>query len=75
METKRIKLSGIQDALEFVTAAESCDFNVDLLYDRIIIDGKSMIGVCSLDLSHIITVSYDGHNQRFDTILEKFQAA
>lgn len=75
MKSKQIKLSSIHDALEFVSAAEACDFNVDVRFNRIIVDGKSLIGVCSIDLNHILSVSYDGENTIFEHILEKYQAA
>lgn len=73
--SKNIKLSGFHDAVEFVHAAESCDFDVDVKYDRIVIDGKSIVGVCSLDFSHVLTVIYGGKNPVLEQVLEKYQVA
>lgn len=72
MNMKKIKLSGIHDALEFVRAAENCQFEVDIKYNHFIIDGKSIIGVCSLDLNKELTVSYCGDDTKFESMLSHF---
>ena len=40
MKEKKIKLVSIADAKTFVTAAMKCDFDVDVFYNRVVIDGK-----------------------------------
>lgn len=42
MKEKKIKLVSIADAKTFVTAAMKCDFDVDVFYNRVVIDGKSI---------------------------------
>jgi hypothetical protein len=39
------------------------------------VDAKSFLGVLSLGLSKILTVSYGGNNGRFEQILNKYQVA
>ena len=51
MSERKIKLTALQDVKEFVNAAEQCDFDIDVFYNRVIIDAKSILGVLSLDLS------------------------
>ncbi len=34
----------------FVKKTQDCDFNVDIAYDRLEIDAKSLLGILSLDL-------------------------
>ena len=71
---KKIKLN--RDAVvDFVHAAEKCDFDVDIFYNRFIIDAKSIMGVFSLDLSKKLTVRYNGMNQEFEEVLDKYRAA
>ena len=41
---------------DFVHAAEHCDCDVDIFYNRFIVDAKSILGVLSLDLSRPLTV-------------------
>ena len=49
MSERKIKLTALQDVKEFVNAAEQCDFDIDVFYNRVIIDAKSILGVLSLD--------------------------
>ena len=75
MEYKcKIRLSK-DDVREFVQAAERCDFDIDIFYNRVIIDAKSILGVFSLDFSKDLTVQYAGKNQQFEKTLQKFCVA
>lgn len=71
MKQKRIKLATIAEAKEFVLAAGKCDFDIDVFYNRIVIDAKSILGVLSLDLRQILTVEYAGENEEFEKFLEQ----
>lgn len=71
MKQKRIFLATIEDAKAFVAAASKCDFDIDIFYNRIIIDAKSILGVLSLDLTRVLTVEFDGENEEFEAFLEK----
>ncbi|MDO5540416.1 MAG: HPr family phosphocarrier protein [Eubacteriales bacterium] len=75
MSEKKIKLSQIQDVKEFVSSAEKCDFDIDVFYNRISIDAKSIMGVLSLDLSQVLTVKYGGKDAQFENVLNKYAAA
>ena len=67
---KQIMLS--KDSVgEFVKAAEKCDFDIDVFYNRVIIDAKSILGVLSLDLNKVLTVRYSGTNDGFEKVLKK----
>ena len=70
MLEKKIKLTEYEEVKEFVHAAEKCDFDIDVFYNRIIIDAKSMLGVLSLDLSRELTV-----NNAFENVLCKYACA
>ena len=71
MKQKRILLPTIDDAKMFVAAATQCDFDIDVYYNRVVIDSKSILGVLSLDLRNVLTVQYDGENEAFEAFLEK----
>mgnify|MGYP001856276567 CR=1 FL=1 len=71
MKQKRIMLPTVADAKEFVAAASKCDFDIDVFYNRVIIDAKSILGVLSLDLTRVLTVSYSGENAEFEEFLEE----
>ena len=55
MREMKIKLS-VSDVSDFVNAATECDFDIDLNYNRILIDAKSILGVMSMDLNNVLTV-------------------
>lgn len=75
MEEKRIKLSETKDVQEFVKAAADCNFDINMHYERAIVDAKSFLGVLSLGLSKIVTVKYMGRNRDFESILAKYAVA
>ena len=75
IKQKKIRLSSVADAKEFVSRAVECDFDVDVFYNRVIIDAKSILGVLSLDLTKELTVEYDGENQEFEEFLVEKDAA
>ena len=67
-----IKLNGIQEVKEFVTAAGKCDFDIDVFYNRVVIDAKSILGVLSMDLNRVLTVRCYGKDGQFGKVLERF---
>ena len=58
MKQKRIMLGTVEDAKDFVAAATKCEFDIDVFYNRVVIDAKSLLGVMSLDLTRVLTVEY-----------------
>ena len=70
MKEKMIRLATVDEVKKFVSAALQCDFDVDVCYNRIVIDAKSILGVLSLDLTRILTVQFNGENQGFEEYLE-----
>lgn len=74
MEMK-IKLNGIKDVTELVAAAGKCDFDIDIFYNRVVIDAKSVLGILSMDLNKVLTVRCYGEDHDFQKVLEKFVVA
>jgi len=60
---------------DFVNAATKCDFDVDIYYNRYVVDAKSILGVFGLDLSQTLTVEYRGHDSEFENYLQKLAIA
>ena len=48
MNEKIIKLSDADEVCDFVSAAGKCDFDIDISYQRMTIDAKSILGVMGL---------------------------
>lgn len=72
MESVEIKLQAPEDVKELVAAAEKCDFDIDIVYQRIIVDAKSFLGVLSMGLEKSLTVSCHGYNKEFCNTLKKY---
>lgn len=75
MQERKIKLTELQDVKDFVTAASECDFDIDIFYNRVTVDAKSILGVLSMDLTRDLTVQYFGENSSFENVLSKYAVA
>ena len=64
--SQKIRLNATEDVKEFVQAASKCDFDVDISYNRVIIDAKSILGVLSMDLTKVLTVQCHGESKEFN---------
>lgn len=72
---KQIKLSAAEDVKEFVAAASKSEFDIDVFYNRIIIDAKSILGVLSMDLTRELTVRCYGEDPAFFQRIQKYAVA
>ncbi len=54
----------------FVAKACRCDFDIDISYNRFVVDAKSILGVLGLDLSQTLTVSYYGFDADFEAYVK-----
>lgn len=71
-ECSKIRFKAFEDVREFVFAAEKCDFDIDIFYNRYIVDAKSILGVLSMDLTQTLNVKCHGESQEFNRTLRKF---
>lgn len=72
MKETRIRLN-MDDVHDFVKAATKCDFDIDVRYNRFLVDAKSILGVLSMDLGQILIVKCHGENSDFDSFLENIK--
>lgn len=70
-----IKLSNPEEVKDFVGAASRCDFDIDISYNRFIIDAKSLLGVLSMDLNKSLSVYCQGYDRHFERVLQKYSVA
>ena len=61
MKSFKIRLKSINDINEFVRIANLFDDDIDLVSGRYVVDGKSIMGIFSLDLSVPIRVEIHGN--------------
>jgi phosphotransferase system HPr-like phosphotransfer protein len=67
-----IQLKAINDVKEFVNIVSTFDCDIDLTSDRYVVDGKSIMGLFSLDLSRPIKVSAHCDDPSIAEKLKKF---
>ncbi len=72
MKTVKIRLSTISDVRDFVNIVAAYDGEVDLISGRYVVDGKSIMGIFSLDLLSPITLRTDGPEA--DGLIKKIEA-
>ena len=70
MKEKKIMLPTVEIPKKFVAEPTKCDLDIDVFYNRVTIDAKSILGVLSLDLTKVLTVQYSGESKEFDAYLE-----
>ena len=71
MSEKKIRLSA-DAVVDFVKTATECDFDIDVLCRRMHVDGKSILGMMSMDLNNILLVRYYGYSQEFEQLLAQY---
>lgn len=59
----------------FVDITFKCDFDIDISYNRYIVDAKSFLGVYGLDFARPLTVSYTGYDSALEEFLSKHAIA
>lgn len=72
-----IKLNSIEKVKNFVNQVSTFECDVDVIYGRYVIDGTSIMGIFSLDLTNPVTVmihtdDYD-ELKRFYEMMEDFK--
>lgn len=68
-----MKFSCVEDVKNFVRCAEQQSFEIDLVNGRYVIDGKSIMGIFSLDLSTPKMLEIHASNDEAEGFLEKIK--
>ncbi len=74
MTEYKIKLTQNQVS-DFVRAAENCDCDIDIFYNRFIVDAKSILGVLSLDLTKDLTIRMAERDANFEQHIRQYAVA
>lgn len=73
----RINLNNIDDIKKFIKVATSFMSDIDVITERTVVDGKSILALLSLDLSQDIYVKIISdniaENRNFDAAMEEFR--
>lgn len=71
---KTIRLTP-DEVQNFVDVTSRCDFDIDISYNRYVVDAKSFLGVYGLDFANPLTVSYSGYDANLEELLKKYAIA
>lgn len=74
MKTKFIKMSNIKDIVNFVNEASKVKSDINVLKGRYIIDGKSIMGVISIDVTTGMIVEYPADAIDFENFISQFES-
>ena len=66
-----IRLNTINDVKEFVNITNKYDFDIDLVCGRYAVDGKSIMGIFSLDLAK--TIDVQAHAYTADNFIDELK--
>lgn len=73
MNSVNIRLSTIADVRDFVNIVAKSDIDIDLQSGRYVVDGKSIMGIFSLDLLSPITLTaHSDDTEELFEALDKF---
>lgn len=73
METKRVEFEKIKDVIKFVQLATSEKEKVTVSKNDYVVDGKSLMGVFSIDPSETIEVTYPTGAEELKEFLISFE--
>lgn len=72
MKKTFIKLHGINDVVQFTQNASFVDGDVIVSRGAYKVDGKSLMGMLSIDVSQGFSVEFPEDAEKFDTFLQTF---
>lgn len=75
MVERKIKLSDTEEVRDFVASAGKCDFEIDVFYNRAVIDAKSLLGMLYLGVCKELTIKYGGSDAHFENTVRKYAIA
>lgn len=75
MYEMKIRLENMDHVREFIQAATTCSCDVDVRYNHIFLDGKSLLGVASAAASNVLIVDCPEPSESFCKVVNQFAVA
>jgi hypothetical protein len=61
---------------DFIRVTSKCDFDIDIAsYNKYFVDAKSIVGVLGLDMTHSLTLVYNGYNEELEEFIMSHRVA
>lgn len=74
MIRKKLSINSVDKVKKFCDAASRCIADIDVISDRYVIDGKSIMGLFSLDLSKTLELIVHADDENEKTVATFFDA-
>lgn len=75
MKKFNITFYSIEDIVNFVNKASQCEFEIDVKYNNIIVDGKSIVGVASLGINKEVEIICHTEAVTMEDLIPNYTAA
>ena len=69
MKEYSIRIPDVETAKQFCRLAGECDFDIDLVYNRVVIDAKSILGVFALGIGKEFELVFVNPREERDDVL------
>lgn len=73
MKEMIISIKGLNDVCNFVTNTQKVNGDITIQRGRYAVDGKSVLGIFSFDMSQDVTVTYPSEAIDFENFIEQFK--
>ena len=61
---------------DFIRVTSKCDFDIDVAsYNKYFVDAKSIVGVLGLDMTHSLTLVYNGYSEELEEFIASHKVA
>lgn len=73
IKTMQVRIHGVTDAALFVEHAKEAKEDVIIRRGKFCVDGKSILGVLSLDMADGVLIEYNSDDKDFENWLRRFK--
>ena len=73
MKTKYIKIINLQDLSKFVLEASKVEGDILVYRGKFCVDGKSLMGMMSLNISEGCRIEYPENEKNFEEYIKRFE--
>ena len=75
MKEMIISIKGLNDVYTFVSKAQEVDGDITVQRGRYAVDGKSVLGIFSLDMSQNVVIEYPETAKEFEDFINNFEVS
>lgn len=73
MKSKNVKIVGITDVVNLAKEAYKVDGDICIKRGKYVVDGKSLMGIMSIDVSMGVVIEYPEDAKEFENFISQFE--